>query len=288
MKLNEQAKIASILRSLADSKETDPAKFFVELVKGAQAALDAGRIMGRENSGERDQGQRPPGEEKAKSGFDFLKSDFDFSKMSEAPHLAREQLEAVKKTAEMVESLENAGYKKPEQDNWVSRMLDNHQRGYMQSDIFTEAAVGLVWMAAKLAEKIIEGPEKAQTQDRKGELVSEIKGELAKIGKAAEKQLAHSHIREANQGRDVVMSMRVTQARNVWRSGDHQKADQMIIQTYEKLASEAKKQHMHYEPHPKFQKIISEAKAREKQRTKAAEQSNVNENAKRKEQGLNL
>jgi hypothetical protein len=144
MKLNEQAKIASILRSLADSKETDPAKFFVELVKGAQAALDAGRIMGRENSGERDQGQRPPGEEKAKSGFDFLKSDFDFSKMSEAPHLAREQLEAVKKTAEMVESLENAGYKKPEQDNWVSRMLDNHQRGYMQSDIFTEAAVGRV------------------------------------------------------------------------------------------------------------------------------------------------
>jgi len=282
MEMNEQAKIASILSSLAESKEADPAKFFTELVKGAEAALDAGRITERENSGERDQDQRPSGEE-------TVKSDFDFSKMSEAPHLAREQLEAVKKTAEMVESLEEAGYKKPEQGNWVSSMLDNHQRGYMQSDIFTEAAVGLVWMAAKLAEKIIEGPENAQTQDRKGELVSEIKGELAKIGKAAEKQLAHSHIREANQGRDVVMSMMVTQARNVWRSGDHQKADQMIIQTHEKLANEAKKQHMHYEPHPKFQKIISEAKAREKQRTKAAEQqSNVNENAKRKEQGLNL
>src|SRR5690554_1818582 len=261
MEMNEQAKIASILSSLADSKETDPTKFLTELNKGAEAALEAADLSLKEQA----QSQAP-----AISESEGLpKTSFDFSEIERSDNLSREQLDAVKKTAEMVESLEEAGYQKPEQGNWVSSMLDNHQRGYMQSDIFTEAAVGLVWMAAKLVEKAIASPEKEQTQDRKGELVSEIKGELAKIGKAAEKQLAHSHIREANQGRDVVMSMMVTQARNVWRSGDHQKADQMIIQTHEKLANEAKKQHMHYEPSPKFQKIVSEAHARQKQREKS-------------------
>jgi hypothetical protein len=261
MEMNEQAKIASILSSLADSKETDPTKFLTELNKGAEAALEAADLSLKEQA----QSQAP-----AISESEGLpKTSFDLSEIERSGNLSREQLDAVKKTVEMVGSLEEVGYKKPEQGNWVSSMLDNHQRGYMQSDIFTEAAVGLVWMAAKLVEKAIASPEKEQTQDRKGELVSEIKGELAKIGKAAEKQLAHSHIREANQGRDVVMSMMVTQARNVWRSGDHQKADQMIIQTHEKLANEAKKQHMHYEPSPKFQKIVSEAHAREKQREKS-------------------
>jgi len=128
-------------------------------------------------------------------------------------------------------------------------------------------------MAAKLVEKAFISPDKEQKTDLKSELVSEIKGELAKISKAAEKQLAHTHIRDATAERNQVMSHAISQARELWKSGQEQKADKLIVQTHNKLTQSARKQFMHYEPNPEHRKVVSQAEGREKERAKLAEKA---------------
>lgn len=273
MNTKEQATIASILKSLSESKTSDPHEFLKEINKAADHAIGQANIS-------------PVAQ--TKSNTNEKNSFLDINKLKEEPTLLREQIKSVEKTAELVERLESAGYQRPEKDGWVSEMLNNHQRGYLQSDIFTEAAVGLVWMAAKLIEKAIVGSGKGQTQDHRAELVSEIKGELAKINKYSEKQLAHSHIADANIRRESQMSAKITEAREAWKSGDHQRADKMIIKTYENLASEAKKQYMHYQPSQKHQKIVSEATAREKQRAKTADKTLDKQKERGQDKGLGL
>lgn len=258
MDIKDKAKIVSILDSLSKSDQSGPHKFLSEINKAAESSLEQANIKPLA----RDHSAPSP-----------AKSSLDINKLREDSVLSREQLEAVEKTAELVHRLESAGYQRPEKENWVSEMLNNHQRGYLQNDIFTEAAVGLVWMAAKLVEKAFTGPEKEQKADLKSELVSEIKGELAKISKAAEKQLAHSHIRDATAERNQVMSHAISQARELWKSGQEQKADKLIVQTHNKLTQSARKQFMHYEPNPEHRKVVSQAEGREKERAKLAEKA---------------
>lgn len=256
MDIKEQANITNLLNTLSESKQSDPYKLLQEINKAAESAFEQANLAPREQT---------------QADGNLKESSLDINKLREDSVLPREQLEAIEKTAELVQRLESAGYQRPEKENWVSEMLNNHQRGYLQSDIFTEAAVGLVWMAAKLVEKAFTNPEKEQKVDLKSELASEIKGELARIGKAAEKQLAHSQIREATAGRDQVMSNAISQARELWKDGQQQKADKLIVQTHNKLTQEARKQYMHYEPSPEHRKIVSQAEGREKEREKLAE-----------------
>lgn len=260
MNTKEQANIVNLLNGLSESKESDPYKFLPEINKAAESALEKAQIAPR------DQAQ-------TQTGGNLKESSLDISKLSEDSVLPRDQLDAVEKAAELVQRLESAGYERPENESWLSEMLNNHQRGYLQSDIFTEAAVGLVWIAAKLVEKAFISPEKEQKVDLRNELTSEIKGELARIEKAAEKQLAHSHIREATTGRDQVMSNAISQARELWKDGQQQKADKLIVQTHNKLIQEARKQYMHYEPSPEHRKVVSQAEGREKERAKLAEKA---------------
>ncbi|WP_018982182.1 hypothetical protein [Salinimonas chungwhensis] len=258
MDTKDKARVVSILDSLSRSDQSDPHKFLSEINKAAESSLDQANIKQFANS------QPEP---------TLKQSSLDISKLSEESALPREQLEAIEKTAELVHRLESAGFQRPEKENWVSEMLNNHQRGYLQNDIFTEAAVGLVWMAAKLVEKAFISPDKEQKTDLKSELVSEIKGELTKISKAAEKQLAHSHIRDAAAERNQVMSHAISQARELWKSGQEQKADKLIVQTHNKLTQSARKQFMHYEPSPEHRKVVSQAEGREKERAKLAEKA---------------
>lgn len=275
MNTKEQANIVNLLNGLSESKESDPYKFLQEINKAAESALEKAQIAPRDQ---------------AQTDGNLKESSLDISKLREDSVLPREQLDAVEKTAELVQRLESAGYERPEKESWVSEMLNNHQRGYLQSDIFTEAAVGLVWIAAKLVEKAFISPEKEQKVDLKSELTSEIKGELARIEKAAEKQLAHSHIREATTGRDQVMSNAISQARELWKDGQQQKADKLIVQTHNKLTQEARKQYMHYEPSPENRKVVSQAEGRENERAKLAEkaQDSTLGHQKERDKGLGL
>ena len=257
MDIKDKAKIASILDSLSKSDESDPHKFLSEINKAAESSLEQANI-------------KPVA--RGQSVSNSSESSLEFSKLDESV-ASRVQLEAIQKTEELVHRLESAGFQRPEKGNWVSEMLNNHQRGYLQNDIFTEAAVGLVWMAAKLVEKAFISPDKEQKTDLKSELVSEIKGELAKISKAAEKQLAHTHIRDATAERNQVMSHAISQARELWKSGQEQKADKLIVQTHNKLTQSARKQFMHYEPSPEHRKVVSQAEGREKERAKLAEKA---------------
>lgn len=257
MDIKDKAKIASILDSLSKSDESDPHKFLSEINKTAESSLEQANI-------------KPVA--RGQSVSNSSESSLEFSKLDESV-ASRVQLEAIQKTEELVHRLESAGFQRPEKGNWVSEMLNNHQRGYLQNDIFTEAAVGLVWMAAKLVEKAFISPDKEQKTDLKSELVSEIKGELAKISKAAEKQLAHTHIRDATAERNQVMSHAISQARELWKSGQEQKADKLIVQTHNKLTQSARKQFMHYEPNPEHRKVVSQAEGREKERAKLAEKA---------------
>tara|TARA_R110002096_G_scaffold432012_1_gene648062 strand:+ start:12123 stop:12953 length:831 start_codon:yes stop_codon:yes gene_type:complete len=257
MDIKDKAKIASILDSLSKSDESDPHKFLSEINKAAESSLEQANI-------------KPVA--RGQSVSNSSESSLEFSKLDESV-ASRVQLEAIQKTEELVHRLESAGFQRPEKGNWVSEMLNNHQRGYLQNDIFTEAAVGLVWMAAKLVEKAFISPDKEQKTDLKSELVSEIKGELAKISKAAEKQLAHTHIRDATAERNQVMSHAISQARELWKSGQEQKADKLIVQTHNKLTQSARKQFMHYEPNPEHRKVVSQAEGREKERAKLAEKA---------------
>jgi len=257
MDIKDKAKIVSILDSLSKSDESDPHKFLSEINKAAESSLEQASI-------------KPVA--RGQSVSNSSESSLDISKLDESV-ASRVQLEAIQKTEELVHRLESAGFQRPEKENWVSEMLNNHQRGYLQNDIFTEAAVGLVWMAAKLVEKAFISPDKEQKTDLKSELVSEIKGELAKISKAAEKQLAHSHIKDATAERNQVMSHAISQARELWKSGQEQKADKLIVQTHNKLTQSARKQFMHYEPSPEHRKVVSQAEGREKERAKLAEKA---------------
>ena len=257
MDIKDKAKIASILDSLSKSDESDHNKFLSEINKAAESSLEQANI-------------KPVA--RGQSVSNSSESSLEFSKLDESV-ASRVQLEAIQKTEELVHRLESAGFQRPEKGNWVSEMLNNHQRGYLQNDIFTEAAVGLVWMAAKLVEKAFISPDKEQKTDLKSELVSEIKGELAKISKAAEKQLAHTHIRDATAERNQVMSHAISQARELWKSGQEQKADKLIVQTHNKLTQSARKQFMHYEPNPEHRKVVSQAEGREKERAKLAEKA---------------
>ncbi len=220
-------------------------------------------------------------------------SSLDISKLREDRSLSREQLDAVQKTAELVQHLESMGYQRPGKESWVSEMLNNHQRGYLQSDIFTEAAVGLVWMAAKILEKAFVG-NKDRGIEQRADVVAEIKGELAKIVKAAERQLAHNQVREATSVRNNIMSNVVTNAKELYNNGQTQRADKLIINTHNKIVSEAKRQYVHYTPTPEHQKILSAAMGRESERVKLAEKSMRNSvvdkrvNERDKDKGLGI
>lgn len=260
MNTKEQANIAGILKSLSESKVTEPHKFLQEINKAAEYAIEQAKIA-------------PKSQMQSLSDPSPKEASLDISRLEEESTLQREQIQSIEKTAELIQRLESAGYQRPEKEGWVSEMLNNHQRGYLQSDIFTEAAVGLVWIAAKVVEKALANPEKELAPDKKNELISEIKGEINKIGKAAEKQLAHSHIREATTERNQTMSNAISQARELWKDGQQQKADKLIVQTHNKLAQSARKQFMHYEPSSEHKKVISQAQGREKERAKLAEKA---------------
>lgn len=258
MNIEDKAKVVSVLNSLSKSDHSEPYKFLAEINKAAESALEWEGVSSMP---------------KQSSETNLKSSSIEISKIRENSILSREQIESVEKAAMLVHRLESAGYQRPEKENWLSEKLNSYQRGTMQQDIFNEAVLGLVWMAAKLVEKAFIDPEKGKDRDPKGRLVSEIKGELAKISKAAEKQLAYSHIRNAEAKREQFMSKAIDQARELWKGGQEKKADQLIIQSHKKLAQDARKQFMHYEPSPEHRKIVTQAEGREKERAKLAEKT---------------
>lgn len=258
MNIEDKAKVVSVLNSLSKSDHSEPYKFLAEINKAAESALEWAGVSSMP---------------KQSSETNLKSSSIEISKIRENSILSREQIESVEKAAMLVHRLESAGYQRPEKENWLSEKLNSYQRGTMQQDIFNEAVLGLVWIAAKLVEKAFIDPEKGKDRDPKGRLVSEIKGELAKISKAAEKQLAYSHIRNAEAKREQFMSKAIDQARELWKGGQEKKADQLIIQSHKKLAQDARKQFMHYEPSPEHRKIVTQAEGREKERAKLAEKA---------------
>lgn len=258
MNIKDKAKVISVLNSLSKSDHSDPHKFLSEINKAAESTLEWAGVSSMP---------------KQSSETNLKSSSIEIRKIRENSTLSREQIESVEKAAMLVQRLESAGYQRPEKENWLSEKLNSYQRGTMQQDIFNEAVLGLVWIAAKLVEKAFIDPEKGKDRDAKGRLVSEIKGELAKISKAAEKQLAYSHIRNAEAKREQFMSKAIDQARELWKSGQEQKADKLIVQTHNKLTQSARKQFMHYEPSPEHRQVVTQAKGREKERAKLAEKA---------------
>lgn len=264
LQLREKAEITSVLHSLAESRESDPTNFLNELNDAAQKALDIAGIGPREQ----EVAQQSPGQGQTITADPGLQSEYRPSAVQNEGALSRDQIETLQRTEGLIDRLERAGYGQPEpRDDWLGRMLDNHQRGHMQSDIFTEAVVGLVWMAGKAAQQLLTSPEQQHSES----LISELRSEVSKMARAAETQLAHSHIRAAGAERDNVMGQAISQARDLWRSGDQQGADKLITQTHANLNRDARKQHMVYEPTADHKKIVGEAANREKQRDKALE-----------------
>lgn len=261
MDINEKAKIAAIYQEFSKSDNTQPEKFVTKLEGAAKSAV---QVMTNSTSLNKEQ---------KISVFDFGRMSEQFQKLSE------QQLKIVDSVQNLARQVESLGHTKPAQDNWLSKTLSNYQRGYLENDIFTEAAGALVWIAAKAIQQIFFESDKGKQQQS----VTELQKDIAKMTKALGTELSRQQIEAKVGQRHGAMSEAISTAKQLEKNGQHKEADKLIINTHSKLNQSARKEYSHYEPRPDHQKVISQAQSRETMREKALTNQNQINNEQRVE-----
>lgn len=162
MELNEKAKVAALYQELSKADVSDPNKLVGQLESAAKSIVQS-------------MNSHPIKDEQIKTSV------FDFAHMNEQyRQLSEQQMKIVDSVQLLMKQVESMGLDKPTQDNWLSKTLSNYQRGYLENDIFTEAAGAMVWMAAKAIQKIFFEPDNAKQQ----QAAQELKKDIGKMTKA--------------------------------------------------------------------------------------------------------
>lgn len=262
MEINEKAKIAAIYQDISNTSISDPNKFVSRLAESAKSAV---QVIGLD-----------------KSPSTVKTTRFDFGGLNERyAALSAQQLKIVESIQVLAKQLESSGYEKPNQDNWLSKTLKNYQRGYLENDIFTEAAGALVWMAAKAIEKVFFEKDTSKHH----QAAASIQNDIAKMAKTINTELARTHVEHKGVERHGIMDKAVHQARELWKGGRQQEADNLILSTHGQLSQSARKQYSHYEPRPDHQKVVADAQARQKSRQKAESRVTEKQKNQTKEKG---
>ncbi|EGQ9304260.1 hypothetical protein F7U82_01940 [Vibrio parahaemolyticus] len=253
MELNEKAKVTAIYQELNKVDASEPNKLVSTLENSAKLAVK--NINHRISSDE-----------------DIKTSVFNFSHMNEQyRRLSQQQMKIVDSVQMLAKKVESLGYEKPSQDNWLSKTLSNYQRGYLENDIFTEAAGALVWMAAKAVQKIFFESDKGKQQQE----AHQLKKDIGKMTKVLGVELSRLHQDTKLEQRHEQMSQAIGNAQQLEQRGQQKEADKLIVNAYNNLSSTAKKEYGLYEPRPEHQKIIFQAQSREKLRHEARTQNQL-------------
>lgn len=248
MELNEKAKVAALYQELSKADVSDPNKLVGQLESAAKSIVQS-------------MNSHPIKDEQMKTSV------FDHAHMNEQyRQLSEQQMKIVDSVQLLIKQVESMGHEKPTQDNWLSKTLSNYQRGYLENDIFTEAAGALVWMAAKAIQKIFFEPDNAKQQ----QAVQELKKDIGKMTKALGVELSRLQLEVKTEQRHELMSDAISNAKRLEQGGQQKEADKLIVSTYNKLSHSAKKEYSQYQPRPEHQKSISQAQSREKERQAAS------------------
>ncbi|MGI3030703.1 hypothetical protein [Vibrio cholerae] len=252
MELNEKAKVAALYQELSKADVSDPNKLVGQLESAAKSIVQS-------------MNSHPIKDEQMKTSV------FDHAHMNEQyRQLSEQQMKIVDSVQLLIKQVESMGHEKPTQDNWLSKTLSNYQRGYLENDIFTEAAGALVWMAAKAIQKIFFEPDNAKQQ----QAVQELKKDIGKMTKALGVELSRLQLEVKTEQRHGLMSEAITNAKQLELGGQQKEADRLIVSTYNKLSQSARKDYSQYQPQPEHHKAIVQAQAREKVRHSAIENQN--------------
>ncbi|EGR4373094.1 hypothetical protein DDM70_11995 [Vibrio cholerae] len=249
MELNEKAKVAALYQELSKADVSDPNKLVGQLESAAKSIVQS-------------MNSHPIKDEQMKTSV------FDHAHMNEQyRQLSEQQMKIVDSVQLLIKQVESMGHEKPTQDNWLSKTLSNYQRGYLENDIFTEAAGALVWMAAKAIQKIFFESDKTKQQQS----AQELKKDIGKMTKALGVELSHLQLDTKTEQRHGLMSEAITNAKQLEQGGQQKEADRLIVSTYNKLSQSARKDYSQYQPQPEYHKAIAQAQAREKVRHSAIE-----------------
>lgn len=244
MELNEKAKVAALYQELSKADVSDPNKLVGQLESAAKSIVQS-------------MNSHPIKDEQMKTSV------FDHAHMNEQyRQLSEQQMKIVDSVQLLIKQVESMGHEKPTQDNWLSKTLSNYQRGYLENDIFTEAAGALVWMAAMAIQKIFFESDKTKQQQS----AQELKKDIGKMTKALGVELSRLQLEVKTEQRHGLMSDAISNAKRLEQSGQQKEADKLIVSTYNKLSHSAKKEYSPYQPRPEHQKAISRAHSREKER----------------------
>ncbi|MCF9445831.1 hypothetical protein J8A97_12510 [Vibrio parahaemolyticus] len=247
MELNEKAKVTAIYQELSKVDASEPNKLVSTLENSAKLAV---KTINNHTSND----------EHIKTSV------FNFSHMNEQyRRLSLQQMKIVDSVQMLAKKVESLGYEKPSQDNWLSKTLSNYQRGYLENDIFTEAAGALVWIAAKAVQKIFFESDK----DKQQQEAHQLKKDIGKMTKVLGVELSRLHQDTKLEQRHEQMSQAIGKAQQLEQRGQQKEADKLIVNAYNNLSSTAKKEYGLYEPRPEHQKIIFQAQSREKLRHEA-------------------
>ncbi|MBI1676289.1 hypothetical protein [Shewanella sp. DW31] len=252
MELNEKAKVAALYQELSKADGSDPNKLVGELESAAKLIVQS-------------MNSHPIKDEQMKTSI------FDYAHMNEQyRQLSEQQMKIVDSVQLLIKQVESMGHEKPTQDNWLSKTLSNYQRGYLENDIFTEAAGALVWMAAKAIQKIFFESDKTKQQQS----AQELKKDIGKMTKALGVELSRLQFEVKTEQRHGLMSEAITNAKQLEQGGQQKEADRLIVSTYNKLSQSARKDYSQYQPQPEHHKAIAQAQVREKVRHSAIENQN--------------
>ncbi|TQQ02081.1 hypothetical protein FLL78_13955 [Vibrio cholerae] len=248
MELNEKVKIAALYQELSKADVSDPNKLVGQLESAAKSMMQS-------------MNSHLIKDEQIKTSV------FDHAHMNEQyRQLSEQQMKIVDSVQSLIKQVESMGHEKPTQDNWLSKTLSNYQRGYLENDIFTEAAGALVWMAAKAIQKIFFESDK--TKQRQS--AQELKKDIGKMTKALGVELSRLQLEVKTEQRHGLMSEAITNAKQLEQGGQQKEADRLIVSTYNKLSQSARKDYSQYQPQPEHHKAIAQSQAREKERQAAS------------------
>ncbi|MFB2659546.1 hypothetical protein [Shewanella mangrovisoli] len=244
MELNEKAKVAALYQELSKADGSDPNKLVGQLESAAKSIVQS-------------MNSHPIKDKQMKTSvFDHVHMNEQYRQLSE------QQMKIVDSVQLLIKQVESMGHEKPTQDNWLSKTLSNYQRGYLENDIFTEAAGALVWMAAKAIQKIFFESDKTKQQQS----AQELKKDIGKMTKALGVELSRLQLAAKTEQRHGLMSEAITNAKQLEQGGQQKEADRLIVSTYNKLSQSARKDYSQYQPQPEHHKAIAQAQAREKER----------------------
>lgn len=228
MELNEKAKVATLYQELSKADVSDPNKLVGQLESAAKSIVQS-------------MNSHPIKDEQMKTSV------FDHAHMNEQyRQLSEQQIKIVDSVQLLIKQVESMGHEKPTQDNWLSKTLSNYQRGYLENDIFTEAAGALVWMAAKAIQKIFFESDKTKQQ----QAAQELKKDIGKMTKALGVELSRLQLDVKTEQRHGLMSEAITNAKQLEQGGQQKEADRLIVSTYNKLSQSARKDYSQYQPQP--------------------------------------